>query len=98
MTLSMPNLQDKDSNVKALIHAKYGIQMIGMCYQNYDENLKYYENMFAQIGHAFSLKPEKFRYKPELINCPKETNKGCILCPKNPSIRLLQINTLNNSS
>ena len=36
MTLSMPNLQDKDSNVKA-IHAKYGIQMIGMCYQNYDE-------------------------------------------------------------
>lgn len=82
MTLSMPNLQDKDSNVKALMHAKYGIQMIGMCYQNYDENLKYYENMFAQIGHAFSLKPPKFRYKPQKIDCPKKQTKNVSYAPR----------------
>ena len=39
------NLQDKDSNVKALMHAKYGIQMIGMCYQNYDENYDTFLNI-----------------------------------------------------
>jgi hypothetical protein len=82
MTISMPNLQDTDNNVKALLHSKYGIQMIGMCYQNYDENLKYYENMFAQKGHAFSLKPEKFRYKPEMINCPKKQTETVSYAPR----------------
>tara|TARA_Y100000992_G_scaffold295251_1_gene255947 strand:+ start:816 stop:1907 length:1092 start_codon:yes stop_codon:yes gene_type:complete len=82
MTLSMPNLQEKDSNVKALMHAQYGVQMIGMCYQNYDENLKYYENMFAQKGHAFLLKPSKLRYKPQLINCPDKQTKNVSYAPR----------------
>ena len=38
--------------------------------------------MFAQKGHAFSLKPEKLRYKPELIDCPKKQTKDVSYAPR----------------
>lgn len=82
MTLSMPDLRADNTNVKALLHAQYGVQMIGMCYQNYDENLKYYENMFARKGHSFLLKPAKLRYKPELIDCPEQQTENVSYAPR----------------
>jgi hypothetical protein len=82
MTLSMPDLSNSNENVKALLHANYGCQMIGMCYQNYDENLKYYEKMFSTAGHSFVLKPSKLRYKPVLINKPTLQTKNVSYAPR----------------
>ena len=70
MTLSMPDLSVIDANVPASLHMKYGCQMVGMCYQNYDNNLEFYESFFAENGHAFVLKPENLRYVQVTIPAP----------------------------
>lgn len=70
MTLSMPDLSVIDANVPASLHMKYGCQMVGMCYQNYDNNLEFYESFFAENGHAFVLKPENLRYVQVTIPVP----------------------------
>lgn len=70
LTLSMPDLSVKDVNVPASLHMKYGCQMVGMCYQNYDNNLEYYETFFAEDGHAFVLKPENLRYHQVTVAAP----------------------------
>ena len=82
MTFSMPDLSNSDENVKALLHAKYGCQMIGMCYQNYDENLKYYESIFSKNGHSFVLKPKNLRYQPILIDDPTPQTKNVSYAPR----------------
>lgn len=73
MTLSMPDLSVRNANVPASLHMKYGCQMVGMCYQNYDNNLEFYESFFAENGHAFVLKPENLRYV--LVTIPAPTTQ-----------------------
>ena len=68
MTISFPDLSNSDDNVPADIHMKYGVQFIGMCYQNYDNNLEFYESFFAENKRAFVFKTRKFT-KPT-INYP----------------------------
>ena len=70
MTISMPDLSFSDNNVSPTLHMGYGIQMVAMCYQNPDSNLKYYEKFFSDAGSAFVLKPENLRYKPIVIPTP----------------------------
>jgi len=70
MTISMPDLSYYDTNSPASLHMKYGVQCVGMCYQNYDENMEFYETFFAEQGSAFALKPINLRYIPTTINRP----------------------------
>jgi hypothetical protein len=70
LTLTMPDLSSSVSNVTPSTHMKYGCQMVGMCYQNYDSNLEYYESFFAAKGSAFVLKPKPLRYTPTTIKKP----------------------------
>lgn len=74
MTISMPDLSSSDKNVSPAVHLKYGVQMIGMCYQNYDEHLEFYETFFGGAGHSFVLKPEPLRYKPVTMKRPPPQN------------------------
>jgi hypothetical protein len=76
MTLSMPNLSTSDTNSPASLHMKYGCQMIGMNYQNYDSNLEFYETMFAENKSAFALRPANLRFIPTTVNKPppQDTN------------------------
>ena len=48
--------------------------MVGMCYQNYDSNLEYYETFFASAGYSFVLKPETLRYSLTTIAPPTAQN------------------------
>jgi len=48
----------------------YGCQMICMNMQNDDDNLKFYNNFFAEKGKAFVLKPEKLRFIQKLMEAP----------------------------
>lgn len=75
MTFTMPDMSSDVSNVKSTLHMKYGCQMVGMSYQNYDEQLQYYETFFGTKGHAFVLKPKPLRYIPVTIPVPKPQDK-----------------------
>jgi hypothetical protein len=74
MSISFPDLGPNDANTAMGLHAKYGIQMIGMCYQNYDNNLEFYEEYFAEKGKAFVLKPANLRYVLVTIDKPPPQN------------------------
>lgn len=76
MSIVMPNLGVDDSNPSAALAMKYGCQMIGMCMQNYDTNLKFYDQTFNDAGCAFILKPDNLRYIPLTINVPNAPPKA----------------------
>lgn len=70
MTLTMPDLGTNDTNSPASLHMKYGCQLVGMCYQNYDSNMEFYEAFFAEKNSAFVLKPENLRYVQVTVKVP----------------------------
>ena len=71
MSMSMPDMSAYDTNVSAALNFKYGCQWVGMCFQNFDSNMEYYDMFFDKTGHAFALKPEYLRYIP--VTIPKPT-------------------------
>jgi hypothetical protein len=70
MTISMPDLSAYDTNIDASLHMKYGVQCIGMCFQNFDSNMEFYTSYFDKYGHSFVLKPDELRYIPVTIEKP----------------------------
>lgn len=72
MTLSMPDLSNSTTNVKAAIHLNYGCQFVCMCYQNMDQNMEYINKFFTDSKRALALKPEKLRWVPVTIDPPKK--------------------------
>lgn len=82
MTIEIPDVSDKASNPSAALGMKYGVQMIGMCYQKYDANLEFYEEFFANAGYAFVLKPETLRYVEVTIPSPTPQNPELSYAPR----------------
>ena len=74
MTIEIPDVSSNAKNPSAALGMKYGVQMIAMCYQNYDANLEFYEDFFANAGYAFVLKPEALRYVEVTIADPVKQN------------------------
>ena len=74
MTISFPDLTAQDNNVSFNSQKEYGIQLVGMCYQNYDPNLQFYENFFSSYRSAFVLKPEHLRYVEVTVPAPVPQN------------------------
>jgi len=82
MSIVAPDLSAKDENMNSNILFKYGCQFNCMCFQNADELLKYYLNVFNEAGYAFALKPEQLRYKPVTIKVPKKQNPAYSFAPR----------------
>lgn len=82
MSLTMPDLSSRDVNSPASLHMKYGCQFIGMCYQNYDEHMEFYETFFAEHKSAFVLKPENLRYELVKINIPPPQDPALSYAPR----------------
>tara|TARA_Y100000591_G_C21778757_1_gene669794 strand:- start:9 stop:1169 length:1161 start_codon:yes stop_codon:yes gene_type:complete len=82
ITLELPDVSSNDKNPSAALGMKYGVQMIGMCYQNYDSNLEFYETFFANAGYAFVLKPEALRYVEVTIAEPVKQNPELSYAPR----------------
>jgi len=55
---------------------KVGCQIVCMCFQNPDSNLKNYNKFFHSKGTAFVLKPEALRYKVVCVDPPKPQKKA----------------------
>jgi hypothetical protein len=82
MSITMPDLSTEDTNSPASLHMKYGCQLIGMCYQNYDAHLEFYETFFAEKKSAFVLKPEHLRYFPIKIKLPPPVDPALSYAPR----------------
>ena len=82
MTISMPDLSAYDTNVDTSLHMKYGIQCIGMCFQNFDSNMEYYSLFFDKTGHSFVLKPDELRYIPVTIPKPTPQDPALSYAPR----------------
>lgn len=82
LTMELPDVSTNDNNPSAALGMKYGVQMIGMCYQNYDANLEFYEEFFANTGHSFVLKPADLRYQVVTIAPPTAQNPALSMAPR----------------
>jgi len=70
MTIVLPDTSSTNKNFSAALAKTYGCQMIGMSFQNFDQNMQYYTQMFDDSGSAFVLKDEMLRYIPIHIKKP----------------------------
>jgi len=80
--LTMPDLSSLDDNVPASLHFSYGCQMVCMCYQQVDDNMKYYLDKFNSAGTAFILKPDNLRYIPVVLQKPTPQSVQLSYAPK----------------
>jgi len=71
MTLCLPDASDKTNNPSSSLAMKYGCQMVGMSFQNYDANMEFYDELFDGEGSAFVLKPQNLRFIPVYIKVPE---------------------------
>ena len=74
MTICLPELSARNKNYSSALAMSYGCQMIAMCFQNFDDNLKFYTQFFDDAGSAFVLRPERLRYIPTFIPIPPAQN------------------------
>lgn len=95
MTISLPNISGNNKNYSSALAMTYGCQMIGMSFQNFDNNLKYYTKYFDDAGSAFVLRPDRYRYIPVFIPKPKcqdpevtFANKTLSVNPELPSLNI----------
>jgi len=74
MTIALPDVSEKTTNISSSLAMKYGCQMVAMSFQNSDANMQYYDEMFDTAGSAFILKPDYLRYIPVKIPLPPPPN------------------------
>tara|TARA_A100001011_G_scaffold398951_1_gene505365 strand:- start:1422 stop:2552 length:1131 start_codon:yes stop_codon:yes gene_type:complete len=70
MTIVLPDWNAHDKNPNFNIARTYGCQMIGMSFQNFDNNLEHYNAFFDGDKSAFVLKPADLRFVPITIKVP----------------------------
>ncbi len=75
MSICLPDLGAETNNPSSQLPMQYGVQMVGMSFQRFDNNLQYYSKLFDDAGSAFILKPETLRYIPLTIDAPKPVSE-----------------------
>lgn len=82
VSISMPDLSNRNTNINAGLHFKYGCQMVCLNFQNVDSNLTYYLEQFNKYGSAFILKPEELRYVPVYADKPADQEPKLSYAPR----------------
>ena len=82
MSIALPDVSYSTENLPFHLCLEYGIQMIGMCYQNFDPNMELCAEFFGENNSAFVLKPESLRYEPIVIEKPKPLPKDVSFKPR----------------
>ena len=70
MTLVLPDIAEYDINYISTIPQVLGCQLMAMSFQNNDQNLVTYNDLFEQAGSAFVPKPDSLLYVPVVIEKP----------------------------
>jgi hypothetical protein len=74
MTIVLPDASSTNNNYPPTLPMSYGCQMLGMSFQNFDQNMEFYTKHFDDNGSAFILKEDKYRYIPIFIKKPPPQN------------------------
>ena len=74
MSICLPDIGPSDTNANPSLPMKFGCQMVGMCIQNFDTNMEYYDTTFDSAGTAFILKPKNLRFIPLTVPAPTPQN------------------------
>lgn len=82
MSIAIPDVTYSTENLPFHLCIEYGIQMIGMCYQNFDSNMEICAEYFGDNNSAFVLKPASLRYEPIVIEKPKPLPKSVSFKPR----------------
>lgn len=82
MTIAIPDLTYSSENLPFHLCLEYGIQMISMCYQNFDANMEICAEFFDDNNSAFVLKPASLRYEPIVIEAPEPLPKSVSFAPR----------------
>lgn len=82
MSIAIPDVTYSTENLPFHLCIEYGIQMIGMCYQNFDSNMELCAEFFGENNAAFVLKPASLRYEPVVIEKPKPLPKSVSFAPR----------------
>ena len=70
ITLVLPDLSASNANYVSTISQALGCQLIAMNFQNVDQNLLTYNELFEKKQSAFVPKPDELLYTPTMINIP----------------------------
>lgn len=82
-TITMCDLANTTpENMSAMVHMKFGCQMICMNFQNVDEHLVFYLEQFNKSKSAFKLKPAELRYIPVKSKVPTPQKKELSYAPR----------------
>ena len=82
MSIAIPDVTYSTENLPFHLCIEYGIQMIGMCYQNFDSNMEICAEYFGDNNAAFVLKPASLRYEPIVVDKPKPMPKSVSYAPR----------------
>ena len=82
MSICLPDPSIDTNNPSASLSMKYGCQMVGMSFQNFDTNMEFYDELFDNAGSAFILKPENLRYIPVYIKLPDPPTEATSFCER----------------
>ena len=69
-TLVLPDLSVSNANYIPTVPQALGCQLIAMNFQNVDQNLITYNDLFEKKQSAFAPKPNELLYIPTMINIP----------------------------
>jgi hypothetical protein len=75
MTLVLPDLTVSNANYISTVPQALGCQLIAMNFQNVDQNLLTYNDLFEKKGSAFVPKPKELIYTPITISKPTPLSK-----------------------
>jgi hypothetical protein len=67
ITLVLPDVTEYDINYISTIPQVLGCQLMAMSFQNHDQNLVTYNDLFEKAGSAFVPKPDSLLYVPTVI-------------------------------
>lgn len=70
VTLVLPDLSASNANYISTVPQALGCQLIAMNFQNVDQNLLTYNELFEKKQSAFIPKPDELLYTPVMVNIP----------------------------
>ena len=86
MTICIPNAREiSPQNPSSTLCRNLGVQMVATMYQDNDVNFEEQSFYFNTEGHAFVLKPAKFRYIQKCVPVPKKQSKFLSYAPQTMS-------------
>ena len=81
MTIVLPDLSVSNANYISTVPQALGCQLMAMNFQNVDQNLMTYNELFEKVQSAFVPKPVELIYVPQTISLPNRLDPSLSYAP-----------------